>query len=313
MTTFEQDILMLRDLDVLENNRPDLSKTRTSRINDQQSLEIEKLTKTILSKLVGHDINKLNNSSLNKIRLSYQKLIQDAYVLGKQYNSKLDKSYVLTNYDLEQIRILTKKAVKKLFGIWKFQGSIKESFFDIYDEIDNIDFDSLDDMELDDLVLDFPEIEDLLDNDLLDELYYQDLLDGNIEDASITQQIKNDNSKAAISSYFRTGSGIILTITGPKGYKKQIEVPLSKITTLSNGVAVGSMNKGTLSNSSNIVQFVTRRDSKVCPICEDLDMEQFDVDPLTRLIDGPTIPDDIHPNCRCRYLSLDEDEELLVD
>ena len=75
-----------------------------------------------------------------------------------------------------------------------------------------------------------------------------------------------------------------------------------------------SLNQGTLSQATIRVQFVTRRDSIVCPICEDLDGEEFDVDPTTKIvIDGPTIPDDLHPNCRCRYLNIDTGEELDIE
>lgn len=47
-----------------------------------------------------------------------------------------------------------------------------------------------------------------------------------------------------------------------------------------------------------MVTFTTRRDERVCPICEALDGNQYDIDDTNK----PDIPNDTHPNCRCRYL-----------
>jgi hypothetical protein len=71
---------------------------------------------------------------------------------------------------------------------------------------------------------------------------------------------------------------------------------------IASDMGLRSLNKGTVSQVDR-VQFVTRRDMKVCPICEALDGNIYDVDPVTKIIiNGPVIPDDTHPNCRCRYL-----------
>lgn len=65
-------------------------------------------------------------------------------------------------------------------------------------------------------------------------------------------------------------------------------------------LGIKALNKGTISHAET-VEFVTRRDSKVCPICEPLDSNIYEVDQNTGIVkDGPLIP--VHPNCRCRYL-----------
>jgi hypothetical protein len=51
------------------------------------------------------------------------------------------------------------------------------------------------------------------------------------------------------------------------------------------------------------VEFVTRRDAKVCPICDALDGTRYEIGDETK----PQIPDDTHPNCRCRYLRVTAD------
>ncbi len=72
-------------------------------------------------------------------------------------------------------------------------------------------------------------------------------------------------------------------------------------------LGIRSLNKGTISRAE-LVEFVTRRDSKVCPICESFDAKIYEVNPHTNIIQGgPTIPDDLHPNCRCRYLLVEDD------
>lgn len=228
--------------------------------------------------------------------------------MGKHYNNKSD---VLTKQDVGIIYDITKTSLKKLFGLIKFNGKIKEGYFDLFLELDYIDFEDLDELEIEDLILDFPELEDELDEDLLDELYFDAISKYDLDKANILQQIKLDPELTVLNT-IKSGDNLILTISGPDGFEVDVTIPISKIDNITSDSTSNALNKGTLSNSSRIVQFVTRRDDKVCPICEDLDMEQFDVDPISRAIDGPTIPDDMHPNCRCRYLSMDEDEELLV-
>ena len=66
-------------------------------------------------------------------------------------------------------------------------------------------------------------------------------------------------------------------------------------------LGIRSLNQGTLSRAQ-MVEFVTRRDSRVCPICEAFDGKIYEVDEHGRAKGGPRIPDETHPNCRCRYL-----------
>lgn len=67
-------------------------------------------------------------------------------------------------------------------------------------------------------------------------------------------------------------------------------------------IGIKALNQGTVSHA-RLVEFVTRRDNRVCPICEALDGNIYEVDSVTKIIkNGPVIPDDTHPNCRCRYL-----------
>lgn len=89
---------------------------------------------------------------------------------------------------------------------------------------------------------------------------------------------------------------------GP-GAESKIEQALRNVAgQTSSDLGVRALNKGTTSHA-RLVIFATRRDSRVCPICEDHDGDVYEVDPLTGIIkNGPLIPDDTHPNCRCRYL-----------
>lgn len=67
-------------------------------------------------------------------------------------------------------------------------------------------------------------------------------------------------------------------------------------------LGIKALNQGTTAHAER-VEFVTRRDFRVCPICEVYDGKIYDVDERTGMVkDGPTLP--VHPNCRCRYLVL---------
>lgn len=65
-------------------------------------------------------------------------------------------------------------------------------------------------------------------------------------------------------------------------------------------LGIRALNQGTIAHAEK-VEFVTRRDFRVCPICEPLDGNVYEVDERTGIVkDGPLIP--LHPKCRCRYL-----------
>lgn len=57
--------------------------------------------------------------------------------------------------------------------------------------------------------------------------------------------------------------------------------------------------KGNLTDLEEIrLEFTTRKDERVCPICNPLDGKRYDFDDPSK----PDIP--VHPNCRCRYLEV---------
>lgn len=82
---------------------------------------------------------------------------------------------------------------------------------------------------------------------------------------------------------------------------------ISTIFALASDIVTKSLNTATLANmepinpvdyQSNLqVMFVTRQDEKVCQICEPYNNNVYDINDSSK----PEIPDDTHPNCRCRY------------
>jgi hypothetical protein len=67
-------------------------------------------------------------------------------------------------------------------------------------------------------------------------------------------------------------------------------------------LGIVALNQGTIDHAEK-VQFVTRRDFRVCPICEAFDGKVYGVE-NGMVKNGPRIPMDTHPNCRCRYIVL---------
>ena len=91
---------------------------------------------------------------------------------------------------------------------------------------------------------------------------------------------------------------------------------LSLISTIISNMVTKSLNTATLANIEPInpidyssqmqVIFKTREDEKVCPICEPLNNNVYDINDAGK----PDIPDDTHHNCRCRYLVYQDGKEL---
>jgi SPP1 gp7 family putative phage head morphogenesis protein len=173
-------------------------------------------------------------------------------------------------------------------------------------------------MSLDDLRFFHPEIDfyNIDDLDYLDEFELQQIIDefddfddyedlprdvtNNLEDITF----REDQREVVIEKYRITP----LQYIQAQELKQKLGVArnLSQITSHDSGIK--ALNQGTIQSATNDVVFVSRNDGKVCPICEDLNGEIFSVDPTTKIIDGPTIPDDTHPNCRCRYIVLGDEE-----
>lgn len=92
---------------------------------------------------------------------------------------------------------------------------------------------------------------------------------------------------------------------------------ISAISTLISDIITKSLNTATLANlepispidyqSSVQVMFVTRQDEKVCDICEPLNNNVYDINDSSK----PEIPDDLHPNCRCRFVVYQDGKPII--
>lgn len=92
---------------------------------------------------------------------------------------------------------------------------------------------------------------------------------------------------------------------------------ISAISTLISDIITRSLNTATLANlepldpidyqSTVQVMFVTRQDEKVCQICEPYNNNVYDIDDSSK----PEIPDDTHPNCRCRYVVYQDGKPII--
>lgn len=92
---------------------------------------------------------------------------------------------------------------------------------------------------------------------------------------------------------------------------------ISAISTLISDIITKSLNTATLANlepispidyqSSVQVMFVTRQDEKVCDICEPLNNNVYDINDSSK----PEIPDDTHPNCRCRFVVYQDGKPII--
>ena len=92
---------------------------------------------------------------------------------------------------------------------------------------------------------------------------------------------------------------------------------ISAISTLISDIITKSLNTATLANlepispidyqSSVQVMFVTRQDEKVCDICEPYNNNVYDINDSSK----PEIPDDTHPNCRCRFVVYQDGKPII--
>jgi hypothetical protein len=162
-------------------------------------------------------------------------------------------------------------------------------------------------LSLDDILQDYPELDffDIDELDDLDELELQDLIDEFETDFTLSIALRNDvqkirfsdSSKQEIKEKYNISEREYLRAEN-LSIKSQLADNAARE---SSNSGIKALNKGTVS-VAELVIFATREDDKVCPICEALNGEIYGVDTDTKIIDGPLIPDDTHPNCRCRYL-----------
>jgi len=311
---------MYEQLYVLEKmeSRPYLQLTKTTILADRLIDELTPLLQDLSLKLIGRDMRKLTPQSIKKIVFTVQNYITTSYLLGQKYNNKFnDVEIPLTKNDIIIIHDLTNDVLKRLFisiqkpkikeYIWVSDGISPD-----YLDFNEFDFDDIDDIELDDLLLEFPELEDEFDFSFMNDEYNDAISAGDYTLANDISDVRNNPLGADITSRKSSG-GVIFTIS--KGdFNKDFFISDSRLANMSSDSVMKSLNQGTLSNTATgRVEYVTRRDSKVCPICEDLDGDVYTVDQLSGIIeDAPIIPDDTHPNCRCRYLSVDDGGEVLV-
>lgn len=92
---------------------------------------------------------------------------------------------------------------------------------------------------------------------------------------------------------------------------------ISAISTLISDIITKSLNTATLANvapesiqdfsSAVQVMFVTRDDEKVCQICQPLNNTVYDINDSSK----PEIPDDLHPNCRCRFVVYQDGKPII--
>ena len=92
---------------------------------------------------------------------------------------------------------------------------------------------------------------------------------------------------------------------------------ISAIASMISDVITKSLNTATLANLEPInpidyqstvqVMFVTRNDEKVCEICQPYDNLVYDINDSSK----PEIPDDTHPNCRCRFVVYQDGKPII--
>ena len=176
--------------------------------------------------------------------------------------------------------------------------------------------------DIQDLLDDYPELDnfDISELEDLDEFELQDLIDQFDKTDKVPKLGNNlkDVIKELDKIDFKQDKESIKNKYGltEKDYKIAAEMK-SKISSIENEAVRTSsdsgtkaLNDGTIGNVGDTDRFtavyVTEEDERVCPICKPLEGNEYRIDPETRiLIDAPLLPDDTHPNCRCRYLLKD--------
>lgn len=170
-------------------------------------------------------------------------------------------------------------------------------------------------MSIEEIFSQYPELDsfDITELEDMDELELQILIDDFETDTSLPISLRNNLRRIDFSEENRESVKSKYGISDREwlraenlSIKSQLAEEEARRESFNSGIK--ALNEGTLSMAEGQVIFATREDDKVCPICEDLDGEIFDVDNRTGIINGPLIPDETHPNCRCRYLTLSGEE-----
>ncbi len=232
---------LIEQLEAIENGRPVLSLTKTSKIVDRASDDLTKvLTKYVkrFNELLFNDkmpIHVLKSQFKDEIRKAIQNTVQTAYFAGTDYTDKaLDQSLPIDETDIKAIKQLTDEFETRFWKLIEtMTPTVREFAFDV--------------------VLRF------------------------------IARLTSDIGSASVNA----------------GTLDELDAEIPNI----DPIARPHTDDSQLAQ----VEFVTRRDARVCPICEPLDGLIWDFDDTTK----PTIPDDTHPNCRCRYLIHTKDGRII--
>lgn len=198
----------------------------------------------------------------------FYRFTEKEYFIGQQYSDRTSQNYKpVTRRDVEKIDTLAKQNMKTFLSGLQQEGLV---IFESGFDVDGYDIDRL--------LKRFDDFEEVI-----------------LEKARDKTKSNNNNNGALTALAF---PDFLSRISG--GIRSGID-------RIASGLGIRSLNDGTLSNAE-LVEFVTEGDDKVCPICDGYDGEVFEVDPDTGIIeDGPVIPDETHPNCRCRYLLIEDE------
>lgn len=277
--------------------RPTLERTRTSIEGDHIESKLNRKLGELALQLAGTDPKTLSRENKQVIINIIHGLVQEAYFTGQEYADKVKGEIKpVDSQDIETIKALTWQAVVRFFDL--FEPDLLEKFrvaqnvtAPVIPPNLGITPEDIDKVDVSKKKLTVPEKKTHGFNN-------KEVRKLKLEDREHAKKIY-DLSDAEFDELERQQDLINSIVTS--------------IGLLSSVTAIMALNQGTLSNATRQVEFVTRRDDRVCQICESLDGFRYDVDPITHIIDGPLIPDDTHINCRCRYLLIDDETgEVLV-